>query len=268
MKAINFSYNGLLASDFGLMICKFDNSEGFNTIEVGSELSLDTISLFNGNKYALVNTSYNEVNYTFQICKSYCNEKYITPLTINEQRKIVRWLNRNDGYFPLQIIQSGYENIIFEGTFNLSAIKFEGEVYGYELTFMMNRPFAIQTKTRFVLDFSDISKKYTIMDKSDNIGYIYPKIEIKCKSNGDLHLHNSIEDRTTYIKNCTQNEIITFDEYMNIDSSNDIHKLYNDFNFVFFRIANTYDNKKNIISVDIPCEITIEYHPIVKGVGL
>ena len=46
------------------------------------------------------------------------------------------------------------------------------------------------------------------------------------------------------------------------------HKIYNDFNFVFFRIANTYANNKNIISVNIPCEITIKYYPVAKGVGL
>lgn len=267
MKAIDFCYNGLLASDFGLIICDFEGSSGVETVSIGSELSLDTVSMFNGCKYALVNTSYEEVSYTFQVCKHYCDGD-MEPLTIDEQRSIARWLNRNDGYFPLQILQEGYENIVFEGTFNLSAVEFEGDVYGYELTFMMNRPFAIQRQGAYRIDFSDTSRNYNIYDSSDNIGYIYPKVTIVCKSSGDLHLYNSIENRTTIIKNCAANEVITFDEYLNIDSSNSSHKLYNDFNFIFFRIANTYSERKNVISVNLPCEIKIEYSPIVKGVGL
>lgn len=268
MKAIDFNYNGLLASNFGLVICNFDSSGGLETVSIGSELSLDTISLFNGNKYALVNTSYNEVNYTFSICKYRCENGEIRPLTTDECREITRWLNRNDGYFPLEILQDGYENIIFEGTFNLSAIKFDGEVYGFELTFITNRPFAIQKQSKHIIDFSSIDKNYVITDQSDNIGYIYPKIRIKCNASGDLHIYNSNEKRTTIIKNCTLNEIITFDEYLNMSTTSSGHKLFNDFNFVFFRISNSYNDRNNTISVNLPCEIEIEYYPIVKGVGL
>lgn len=54
-----------------------------------------------------------------------------------------------------------------------------------------------------------------------------------------------------------------------VDLLNNIAKhLSNDFNFVFFRIANSYENNQNIISVNIPCEITIKYYPVAKGVGL
>ena len=74
--------------------------------------------------------------------------------------------------------------------------------------------------------------------------------------------------RTTIIKNCTLNEIITFDEYLNMSTTSSGHKLFNDFNFVFFRISNSYNDRNNTISVNLPCEIEIEYYPIVKGVGL
>lgn len=113
-----------------------------------------------------------------------------------------------------------------------------------------------------------LTKKLKIIDESDDIGYIYPDIQIKCLSSGDLKITNSIENRTTIIKNCSTNEVISVDENLNISTSLSSHKLYNDFNFVFFRIANSYENNQNIISVNIPCEITIKYYPVAKGVGL
>ena len=131
----------------------------------------------------------------------------------------------------------------------------------------MENPFGTQDFKIFTKDLS-ANEQFSIIDESDNIGYIYPDIQIKCKSDGDLELHNSIEDRTTIIKNCKSGEIISIDKNLNISTSLSSHKIYNDFNFIFFRIANSFNNNQNIISVNISCEITIKYYPIVKGVGL
>jgi hypothetical protein len=83
---------------------------------------------------------------------------------------------------------------------------------------------------------------------------------------GDLNIHNAIENRDTRIANCTAGEVIVMD-YPVIQSSISSHNIQNDFNWNFFRVANTYNNSRNDLTISIPCEIKIKYSPIVK-VGL
>lgn len=268
MYAIDFEYDGIFASDYDLMICSFDGAGGVETVDCGSAITFNTVPLLNGTRYALTSTLYeNDTEYTFQICKSSCLSR-ITPFDSDEQRNVFRWLNRNDGFHKLKIIQEGYENIYFEGSFNIKSVQINGEVYGFELTFVTNRPFALLETNKYVINATSENYVFSFNDCSDNIGHIYPRIQIKCNENGDIKIHNSIEDRTTVIKNCSVGEIITCDEFMNISTSLPSHHLYDDFNFVFFRVANRFDEIKNTLTISIPCQIIIEYNPIVKGVGL
>ena len=108
--------------------------------------------------------------------------------------------------------------------------------------------------------------KASLNDNSYEEGYIYPQMEITVKADGDLTIHNSIENREMHIANCRINEVITLD-YPVIQSSDSSHDIQNDFNWTFFRVANTYDNSRNDLVVSIPCSIKIKYSPIVK-VGL
>lgn len=125
----------------------------------------------------------------------------------------------------------------------------------------------IQDGYWYVYSKSDIQHKTTsINDISHEEGYIYPYMEITINEDGDLHIHNDLENRDTIISNCVAGEVITMD-YPVIQSSVSSHNIQNDFNWIFFRIANTYENSRNDISISIPCSIKIKYSPIVK-VGL
>jgi len=42
------------------------------------------------------------------------------------------------------------------------------------------------------------------------------------------------------------------------------HDVCNDFNYEFFRIGNTINNRNNRISVSLPCNVVIKYTPIIK----
>lgn len=110
--------------------------------------------------------------------------------------------------------------------------------------------------------------KASLNDTSYEEGYIYPEMEITIKRDGDLTIHNSIENRETYIANCKANEVITLN-YPVIKSSlpSSSRNIQNDFNWTFFRVANTYDNSRNDLVVSLPCSVKIKYSPIVK-VGL
>ena len=108
--------------------------------------------------------------------------------------------------------------------------------------------------------------KASLNDTSYEEGHIYPQMEITVKANGNLTIHNSVENRETYIANCKSGEVITLD-YPVIQSSDSSHNIQNDFNWTFFRVANTYDNSRNDLVISLPCSIKIKYSPIVK-VGL
>ena len=113
--------------------------------------------------------------------------------------------------------------------------------------------------------------KGSINDTSHEEGYIYPYTEITIlegSENVELKIYNAIESRETYIKGCKKGEVITM-EYPVIKSSDPEHnkKIQDDFNWNFFRIANTYENSRNDLIIFTPCEIKIKYSPIVK-VGL
>lgn len=111
-----------------------------------------------------------------------------------------------------------------------------------------------------------LDDNFVINDISHEEGYIYPYTEIIINESGNLNIYNAIEDRNTYIANCIAGEVITMD-YPVIKSSVPSHDILNDFNWNFFRVANTYDNNRNDLTISIPCDIKIKYSPIVK-VGL
>lgn len=272
MKVLDFEYNGIRASDHNIMVCTFGTGNvGIENVNYGSQITFNTTPMYNSNLFLLTSSLYSEAaSYTFQICKhpDSIDNKEDSFFTTDEQRFIYRWLNRNDGFFPLKIFIPDFGNAIFNGSFNITAVELSGEVIGYELSFQMSTPFALQERRRITYDFKSSSDKFTFMDISDNIGYIYPNLKIICNSSGDLELHNSIENRTTIIKNCSVGEEISIDEYLNISTSLTEHKIQNDFNYIFFRVSNTFDERKNTLSVSIPCKIIIEYNPILKGVGL
>lgn len=110
--------------------------------------------------------------------------------------------------------------------------------------------------------------KCSINDTSYEEGYIYPYTEITVNKDGDFRIYNAIENRETHIGKCTAGEVITM-EYPVIKSSisSSSRNIQNDFNWNFFRVANTYNNSRNDLIISLPCSIKIKYSPIVK-VGL
>lgn len=103
------------------------------------------------------------------------------------------------------------------------------------------------------------------IDTSYLTGTIIPDLTITCLEAGDLHLSNEFTGSNMVIKNCSANEVITVDgDAMLISSSNSSHKLWNDFNFEFFKIGNSYHIDENIISSSIACNLTIKYKPIIR----
>lgn len=264
--AKDFEYDGRLLSSFGMIICSFD-SKGMDTVSNGSQITFNTISSLGGTRHQLISTQYEDcLETTIQICKYSCTSD-IQEISSHELRELTRWLNRKK-FLKFKILDENYIDLYFEASFNISRIEFNGKVYGLELEVTTNKPFAIKEPKTIVIKNLVKDGKHSVHDTSHEEGYIYTHTQIEVIEDGDLNIYNALEDRKVVVKNCKAGEIITMD-YPVITTTDESHKLniQNDFNWNFFRIANTYRNSSNDFTISIPCTIKFVYSPVVK-VGL
>lgn len=265
--ATNFIYDNEKLSDYGMILCTFNNSS-METTSIGNNLTFQTVSPGISDRNYFTSASYEEpLSTTFQICKD--NRRGEAPaLSPEELTSLLRWLSRRDNYHKFELYQKGMEGTYFMGSFqNIRQIRVGDKICGLELTFVTDSPYGYED---IILDFTTAaSADYSIYNMSNETGHLYPKVfSCKCLADGHLQIHNSIEDRITEIKNCVKDEIITLDgNHKIIESSSPAHKLYNDFNYNYFRLGNTYDNNLNRITTSLPCEIHMEYESVRK-VGL
>lgn len=268
MKAYDFEFDGRCLSTFGMIICNF-GSKGLDTVSNGSEITFNTVSVQGGSKHELVSTEYEDcLETTIQICKNSCSGG-VMEITSHEFRELTRWLNRKK-FLKFKILDEDYYDLYFEASFNISRIEFNGILYGLELSVRTNTPFAFKepriiTINNTAENIAD-NKKHSIFDVSHEEGYIYPYTKITILEDGDLEIYNALEDRKTCVPNCVAGEVITM-KYPIIQTSEESHEIQDDFNWRWFRIANTYENRRNDLTISLPCTIKIEYSPIVK-VGL
>lgn len=267
MKALDFEYAGRKLSSYGMILCKFGSDGGVETLSDGSEITFNTIPVLGGTKHRLVSTTYDScLETTLQICKYSCAGD-IREITATEHREITKWLNRKN-FLKFKFLDENNIDLYHEAIINISKIEIDGKLMGLELNVFTNRPFALHEPRTIVINNTKSNGTYSLNDTSYEEGYIYPFMEITVHQSGDLKIHNAIEDRSTFIGKCVAGEIITMD-YPVIQSSlsSSEHDLNNNFNWNFFRIANTYENSRNDLTISLPCTIKIKYSPIVK-VGL
>lgn len=266
MRAEDFEYDGEYLKDWGYTICRTNSSSGFETIDSDSQLTFNNTTLHHGKEMPLTVSQYdNRIEIKFSICKSSCHKRKPIPITVQESSNIKRWLNRPT-YHKFKLIQSDWSDIYMNGSFNVNNVEVNGLVYILDLTFISDKPFALHEPITYNIQTSTQNEKYMIYDISDEIGHIYPMVQIKCLQNGNLTITNSNEERSTIIKNCTKNEVLTFTPELCFLTSSSSHKIQNDFNYVFLRIANNYRNRKNVLTFSLPVECTIIYSPVVKAV--
>ena len=266
MIATDFKYDNEKLSDYQLMLCEFDNDS--NTISVGNSLTFNTVQPSGSDKSILANAKYNEdgvLTAKLQVCKNTCLQITDSIITLDELSYITRWLGRKE-YHEFRIYQDEYEDIFFNGSFNdFNVITVDGKICGLEFTFVADSPYGYLDTVS--LDFTTTTNaSYNITNLSHETGILYPKkFTCKCLTGGNLEIYNAIEDRKTVINNCIKDEIISLEgENKIIESNVKTHLLYNDFNYKYFRLANSYYNNINSITTSLPCEIHIEYNPIRK----
>ena len=266
MILLDFEYDGLLLSDFGCMVCNLDKGGGIDTSANGSQISFSTTPILKGTRQVLADTNYSEcLTATFQICKNPClyhgDDAYMNA---EEVAELMRWLNRKS-FHKLRLDLDGYECVYFQGSFNVDVVKLGSNVVGLSLNLTTNAPFGYGDTVRKKYNVT-ANQSILFKDTSDEIGFVYPKTIITCGEAGNLTIVNDIENRTTIVNNCASGEIITM-QYPTIQSSIVSHSIADDFNYNFFRIANTWNNRINKITISMNCTLEIFYNPICK-IGL
>lgn len=266
MVADDFIYDGTQLSDLGFMIGYLDDADAVGTVETDSQRSFNSFSLFGGKWQPLSFTTYkNSLQIEMSVIKNPCAGSDDDPsISLAEIRRIKRWLNRPT-YHELRIVNPEYEHVFWMGSANVEEIHHLGKCVGFHITFSTDRPFALGDTENFHGEVAS-NGTVTINDISDEIGYIYPDFEITLLDNGDLEIINSFDGRITDIKGCSSGETITMSKVMQITSSLPAHKVYNDFNWRFPRICNSYESAENVFSFSLPCTYSISYNPIVKAV--
>lgn len=271
MKCMDFEFAGRTLSSFGMIVCKFD-SGGLDTVDNGSRLSFNTVATLGGQRHKLTSVQYEDcLESVIQICKYSCTTD-IQEITPVEFRELTKWLNRKT-FLKFKPLSEEYIDLYYEAKIDVSRIELDGKLYGLELTITTNTPFALKESKTFIINNKVKDGKHSINDTSYDEGYIYPYTEITIgdltdvpEKERNLNIYNALEDRNIYVANVSTGEVITMN-YPIIQSSISSHKIQNDFNWNFFRIANTYDNSRNDLTISIPCTMKIKYSPIVK-VGL
>jgi hypothetical protein len=263
MKFDDFEYDNIKLSEFDCVVCTFDGLD-METIDSGSQITFNTVSVRNGMKYEITDTQYEScIESTFQICKKPDhkkeNEDYY--FSVDDIRDIMSWLNRKQ-YHPFRILGDELSDIYFMASFDVSLLKYGEQVWGFELTMHTDRPFALKKPVTLHFKLAK-DEKATIYLESDEEGTFFPGIKITVKEAGGLIIYNTTTQKETYIKNCIENEIITFD-YPILTTSVSSHKIQNDFNWEFIQLVNTFHNNKNELTASLSCELEITYSPIVK----
>lgn len=247
-----------------MVVCSF-GEKGLETISNGAKIVFNKVSTLGGTHHKLTSTEYEDcLETTFQICKSSCTSD-VMEICSTEFRELTKWLNRKN-FKKFKLLDEEHIDLYYEVSININRIEIDGNLYGLELEVIANRPFALKEPRTIIIKNTETEGKYSLNDTSYEEGYIYPEVEITINQDGDLKIYNAIEDRWTNILNCTAGEIITMD-YPIIQSSDSSHDIQNLFNWKFLRIANTYENSRNDLTISIPCTIKLKYSPVVK-VGL
>lgn len=267
MYALDFEYDKKYLSDYGFIICDFDSRSGADVVDAGSKITFNTVPLHKGARHGLISAQYDEcITTTFDICK---NPDVYDDLEItnDEYLEFVRWLNRKT-FCKLHIIDDDHEiePCFYEASFNVKKIKIGEILYGLELEMITDKPFGYGLERKIANTFTSNNLSFSINDYSDEIGYVYPTLKITCNQSGNLMIENNLTGSSTYIKNCSENEIIIIDGFTHEISTSDLsHDVYNDFNYNYFKIGNKINQRKNTITVNLPCTIEFTYAPIIKN---
>lgn len=271
MYATDFEYANKRLSDFDCITCYLDEASGTSEVDIGCDITFNTIKNNHSSIQYKTSTSYDNVyTTTFKIMKNPCKKSQDDIyMTYEEVRSLTRWLNRRE-YKKFKVLSDNMsEDIHYYGSFNVKEQTIGDKIIGLVLTFTSNTPYGFAEEIDLEYDIEFANEHIYLSGDSDEFGIIYPTISIEFKEDCDeFTIANITTDSVLKLKNCSADEIITIDgEHKIIFTNKSEHKqtLYNDFNYEYLDIIVKDDDlSENLYEVSAPCRITIKYSPIRK----
>jgi hypothetical protein len=260
INAKGFEFNNHTSEEFGLIICNFDSGDSEGSAGSHMSFTLSSSPILN-RWYKFGNAVYDEqLSFSFQVAKI-----NFESFDSYELASIQRWLIRKDDYKDFQFIKGDYDDVHFNAQINISEYQYiGGEIYGFTIEVTCDSPFGYAHEITKKVDTS-VSDTIEFYDISDEIGYIYPDIEIETPTGGDITIINSFDNRKFYINNCENNEIITIDgKILQFTTTVVNHDIYSNTNYTFPRISNDDNNRKNVFTITGNAIVTMKYRPVRK----
>lgn len=270
MYIVDFEYDNRRLSDFGFMVGHIDDNSGVKQIDVGCDITFETVKNNHSSAHSITSSKYDSVyKAEFEIikisCKNNHDDVYTTPL---ELRDLIRWLNVRGHYKfkPFDTNSDGLD-VSYYGSFNIKELAIAGRLVGLSLSFTSNAPHGFDDVIELQFETYSENETITIYGDSDDSAIIYPDVSVRCLTDGTLRISNLTSGNSLVVENCSANETITFDgEHKLIVTDNESHKetLYDDFKYDYLDILIERFECENIYEVSIPCEISISYLPLRK----
>lgn len=269
MYITDFEYADKRLSDFGYIICHINSDTGIRDVDIGCDITFNTIKNAHSSKRYITSSSYENVyTVTFEIIKNPCGlDSEDFYLTDEEISNLVVWLNRRE-YRKLKLINATNADmsICYYGSFNVKEKMSGDRCIGLSITFTSNAPYGFIDKVVLKYDITTENECFIIHGSGDELGHVYPIVYIECKQDGNIQIKNITTGTICSIENCKQGEVIYIDGENKIIPPIDTHPtLYSDFNYEYLDIQICDDHLSlNEYEVNIPCKITIQYSPIRK----
>lgn len=264
MRIIDFEYDGILLSDLGFIPCLLNNSKT-DTVDIGNKVDIGKVKSARNNSYYSIGANYSDVlQLTFSIVVDPCSNPDI-ELTDEQINDTMRWLNRRRYCKFKPIYEEGeFPDVYYNATFNAELVMAGTSPIGFNLTFITNAPYGFKDVDAGEHELS-AGSSIQIEDESIEIGYVYADMEITVNGTGTLEIINDADKfNKTVIENCEAGDKIIFNGRTKEISSENHVTIANDFNYRFPRVTNTYNNKINNFSFNLPCSVKINYTAISK----
>ena len=266
---IDFEYDGVKLSDLGYAIVSFDDVKG-GEINTDSQITFNHFPMMHGKHQPFSSYIYEDVlEMELYIAKNMCpsdDEEPTYTISVEDMAYLKRWLSRPTPHKLTLTGNNDYNGIFWRGSFKVEEYVVGGKRIGAHLMFECDAPFGYKDKVTLSGYLAAMSV-FGYNCTSDEIGWIYPKLTITVRNSGDLSIGNTRESgRQTVINNCVAGEIITFTENMQVHSSIQSHNVMDDFNFIFYRVCNSFDNTLNGLVSSLDIDYELEYTPYAKAV--
>ena len=257
----DFIFDNMALSDLGYIIC----TDGVQDLDVVvSGMDYTTVKAGQSDISHKVATPYSE-NYhaDIEIMKNPCSDGDLN-LTNDDISEMARWLCRKEYKWFRWVDEIGQDEIWHEVRITIDKKIYGDSVIGLLLHVESNRPYGLTKVFKQVVNRTE--EPTVVFVHSDEEGYIYPDVTIEVESDGDIVISNEYENRSTVIKNCVADEVITImgGDMLQISSTSADHDFSKSFNYKFPRLCNLYNNHKNPISVTGDCTTTLSYRGIRK----